>query len=69
MSGEDACAVCKETKLNGINGGVNGGRTCWTIPHKKYCGTTDGTFSDELGNCKECDFYKMVLNSFWEDIN
>ena len=66
--GDDACAVCKETKLNGIHDGVNGGRTCWNIPHKKYGGTTQGTFSDEFSNCMECDFYKMVLNSFWEDI-
>lgn len=68
MSGEYACAVCEETKLHGINGGVNGGRICWTVPHKKYCGTTEGAFIDEFSSCMECDFYKMVLNSFWDDI-
>jgi len=32
MAGDYACPVCKETKLSGIHGGVNGGRACWTSP-------------------------------------
>ncbi len=57
---DDACPVCKATKLNGVNGGFNGGRACWTIPKTKCDGITQGSFSSKLRNCVVCDFYKMV---------
>ena len=60
MRGEDACPVCREIKVNGIHGGKNGGRVCWTIPHTKCGGITQGTFGDKFANCMDCDFYHMV---------
>jgi hypothetical protein len=60
MQGDDACPVCREAKVNGIHGGKNGGRVCWTIAHTRCGGVTQGTFSDKFTSCKECDFYKMV---------
>ena len=58
--GDDSCPVCKESKLNGVHGGVNGGRACWTISHTKCEGTTQGTFGNKFVNCMECDFYNLV---------
>jgi len=60
LLGDEACPVCKESKLHGIHGGTNGGRACWTIPHTKCGGKTQGTFSNKMSNCMECNFYKMV---------
>ena len=58
--GDDACPVCKESKLHGVHGGVNGGRACWTIPHTKCGGVTQGSFGSKFDTCKACNFYKMV---------
>ena len=57
---DDACPVCKEIKLHGVHGGVNGGRICWTIPHTKCGGVTQGSFGSKLVHCMLCDFYNMV---------
>ena len=58
--GDDACPVCKETKLHGVHGGVNGGRACWVIPHTHCGGGTQGSFASKYTNCIECDFYSLV---------
>lgn len=58
--GDDACPVCKETKLHGVHGGLNGGRACWSIPHTKCGGITQGSFGEKFKNYAECDFYNMV---------
>jgi len=60
MVGDDACPVCKASTLHGVHDGINGGRACWTIPHTKCDGITQGTFGDKFRNCAECDFYQMV---------
>ena len=57
---DDSCPVCKEDRLHGLHGGLNGGRACWTISHTKCGGSVQGHFGNKFANCKECDFYKMV---------
>lgn len=57
---DESCPVCKESKLHGVHGGVNGGRACWAIPHSKCGGSTQGSFGCKFANCMACDFYKMV---------
>jgi hypothetical protein len=57
---DDACPVCSERKLNGVHGGINGGRACWTIPHTKCGGNTQGAFGNKFRNCMECNFYNLV---------
>ena len=48
------------TNLNGLNGGINGGRTCWAI-EKTLCGNTiQGTFTRKLSSCIQCEFYSAV---------
>lgn len=58
--GDDACPVCKEAKLHGVHGGVNGGRACWVVPHTNCGGSTQGHFGSKFANCKVCNFYSMV---------
>ncbi|MBI5100663.1 MAG: hypothetical protein HZB33_02320 [Nitrospirae bacterium] len=58
--GDDSCPVCRESKLHGVHEGLNGGRACWTIPHTKCGGVTQGRFGDKFRNCMECDFYRLV---------
>ncbi len=58
--GDEACPVCKETKLDGVHGGVNGGRACWTIPHTKCGGSKQGSLGQKFIDCAVCDFYNMV---------
>ena len=58
--GADACPACKEVKLDGVHGGVNGGRACWIIPRTNCGGSTQGNFASKYANCMECDFYNLV---------
>ena len=54
------CPATTVQRLDGIHGGMNGGRSCWVV---------SGTFCDEKGphvtntsleTCTGCDFYKLV---------
>jgi hypothetical protein len=60
IAGDDACPVCKETKLHGIHEGVNAGRACWVIPHTKCGDSIQGSFGSKFDNCMACNFYNMV---------
>jgi hypothetical protein len=51
---ERMCNAYKDESLDGVNGGRNGGRACWTVK---------GTLCDDaLGRtiCRECRFYIHV---------
>ena len=56
------CIAAVELKLNGIHGGVNGGRACWAVAGTLCDGEVQGTFAEKMGNCRSCDFYKDVWN-------
>jgi len=60
MVEDDACPVCRESKLNGVHGGLNAGRACWTVSHTKCGGSTQGDFGKKFNSCMECNFYKLV---------
>lgn len=36
------------------------GRSCWRVAGTKCGGIVQGTFAEKLGNCKKCDFYRLV---------
>jgi hypothetical protein len=59
-AGEESCPVCREERLDGVHGGLNGGRACWTISHTLCGGDKQGTFGDKFKNCQDCDFYNLV---------
>ena len=54
------CPAAIETRLDGTNGGTNGGRACWAIAKTLCVGKVEGTFSAKVGNCLLCAFYKAV---------
>ena len=49
-----------DTRLNGINGGTNGGRSCWTVAGTFCFGEVQGTFARKLDDCMECEFFRVV---------
>ena len=54
------CSASVETLSDGINGGKNGGRACWALSGTFCEGKVQEVFAIKYGNCKECNFYKMV---------
>lgn len=54
------CQAAIESRMNGIHGGINGGRTCWVVAGTLCGGKVQGSFALKMTNCKECDFYKLV---------
>ncbi|MDD2898237.1 MAG: hypothetical protein PHI31_05945 [Desulfuromonadaceae bacterium] len=55
------CSASTETRVNGVNGGKNGGRACWGVTGTLCGGKVQGTFASKLANCNSCEFYKAVF--------
>jgi len=58
---EPVCPAVTETKADGVNRGVNGGRVCWTIAGTLCGGRQQGTYAVKLETCLRCDFCQLVL--------
>ncbi|HMK98157.1 MAG TPA: hypothetical protein VK425_11465 [Acidimicrobiales bacterium] len=54
------CPSAVEVRLNGVNGGQNGGRACWALTGTLCGGQVQGTFAAKLTNCLKCEFYTSV---------
>lgn len=54
------CPTTKENRLNGVHGGMNGGRACWAIVGSFSSGEMQCTLAIKLGSCITCNFYNMV---------
>ena len=54
------CSAATENRVNGINNGHNGGRSCWAITGTLCGGKVQGTFASKLSNCMQCEFYQLV---------
>ncbi len=54
------CPAATESRANGVNGGMNGGRACWALSGTLCGGRVQGSFAMKLGNCMSCDFYQTV---------
>jgi hypothetical protein len=54
------CPAATEPRLNGVNSGRNGGRSCWAMTGTLCGGAVQGTFAAKMGNCTKCEFYKIV---------
>ena len=54
------CPASTDEAHDGVNGGVNGGRVCWAIVGTLCGGEVQGTMARKLGNCLQCEFFKMV---------
>ena len=54
------CPAAAEVRVDGMNGGKNGGRTCWAVAGTFCGGKVQGTYAAKLLSCIECDFYDLV---------
>lgn len=52
------CPAAEETRLDGINHGVHGGRACWAVPGTDCLRTLGG--GDKFTQCLECPFFRRV---------
>jgi hypothetical protein len=55
-----ACPAALEPRVDGVNGGKNGGRTCWGVAGT-LCTQPASTFAAAVGDCTQCDFYRQVV--------
>ncbi len=54
------CPAAHESRTDGINNGINGGRACWAINGTLHSGKAQGAFASKLENCLSCGFYALV---------
>jgi hypothetical protein len=54
------CPATVETKLNGVHGGINAGRSCWAIVGTMCGGKVQDSITEKGENCPRCDFFKLV---------
>ena len=62
------CPAATLTKLDGVNRGKNGGRSCWGIAGTFCGGTVQGSFCTKFGTCIKCDFYKKTVHEEGENL-
>jgi len=60
------CPAATETRVNGVHGGKNGGRTCWMIAGTMCTGEVIGTYAAKMASCQACDFYQQVQRAILE---
>lgn len=54
------CPAAHESRTDGVNNGINGGRVCWAINGTLSSGKAQGAFASKLENCLSCGFYALV---------
>ncbi len=55
------CPVALESRAEGINDGINGGRSCWAIAGSLCDGKVQGNFAKKLMDCGSCSFAHKVM--------
>jgi hypothetical protein len=55
------CPASLAEDLDGIHGGINGGRSCWVCAGTHCEGKAYGTFAARILSCLDCDFYQTVV--------
>jgi hypothetical protein len=58
--GVEACRAATERLLDGMNGGRNGGRSCWAVVGSFAMDRHECGNADELA-CIYCDFFRSVV--------
>lgn len=64
------CPAAKEPLLDGVHDGKEAGRACWVVAGTLCAsGKPQGVFAKKYDTCKNCDFYRLVIeeeNSHFE---
>ena len=56
------CRAATEADMHGINGGINGGRACWSLEGTLGDGKHQASYTQKLMKCLQCDFFALVRN-------
>lgn len=56
------CPVSVYEGLNGVHGGKNAGRACWTIDNSQCPDLLREASANKFPGCWKCDFYQRVKN-------
>lgn len=54
-------------RLEGVNDGTNGGRSCWALPLTSCGDTSNREFTEKFAICIQCEFYARVREEEEED--
>ncbi len=54
------CPVAVESKCQGVNDGLNGGRVCWIVGGTLCGGEIQGSFAHKVQSCLQCEFFELV---------
>ena len=65
---QGVCPAAAEGALDGVHAGRNSGRTCWVLAGTFCGGEVAGTAAKKIESCRECDFYKLVLQEEGETL-
>ncbi len=60
MSILGVCPAATDSKVDGLNGGRNGGRVCWAVAGTFCGGEVQGTFAEKRSSCLSCEVYSIV---------
>ena len=54
------CPAAVEERADGVHQGVNAGRCCWVVSGTLCRGETQGSYTEKIEACQQCNFYKTV---------
>ncbi|MEJ2193202.1 MAG: hypothetical protein P8Y39_12840 [Nitrospirota bacterium] len=60
MAGASPCPASTEARLNGVHGGRNGGRACWSVAGTMCGEEACCVFVRLYSDCGKCKFYLSV---------
>ena len=60
MTQMGVCPAVTDFRRDGLNGGKNGGRVCYTIPGTLCGGKIQGIYASKKEECRQCRFYRLV---------
>jgi len=55
------CPAAIAKGLDGVHGGICGGRACWSIAGTFRNGKPQGTFAYNHACCSHCEFFRLVV--------
>jgi hypothetical protein len=54
------CPAASEKRLDGVHGGINGGRCCWAVCGTFCGGQPQGLYAKKFTTCELCEVYQLV---------
>lgn len=54
------CPAAAERRLDGVNGGRNGGRACWAVAGTLCSDELQGSHATKVQRCHACELYLAV---------